>query len=157
MEMKKGKANVPPQMRGQYNKQREMNAMQQQMQAASKVGEDGFPVFNLFVRTTTQKVRLVQISCWVERLRLPSMEHINNTADDFICPKFSAVYTFDNIANFMFNFGCFSSNMICVKPLTLTLLLENYSSKCNQTYVMTHKKFSGATPIDLVSVRELQG
>jgi len=56
MEMKKGKANVPPQMRSQYNRQREMNAMQQQMQAASRVGEDGFPVFNLFVRTTTQKI-----------------------------------------------------------------------------------------------------
>lgn len=58
MEMKKGKANVPPQMRGQYQRQREMNEMQQQMMAASKPGADGFPVFNLFVRTKTQKVGL---------------------------------------------------------------------------------------------------
>jgi len=56
MEMKKGKANVPPQMRGQYQRQREMNEMQQQMMAASKPGADGFPVFNLFVRTKTQKI-----------------------------------------------------------------------------------------------------
>lgn len=56
MEMKKGKANVPPQMRGQYNRQKEMNAQQKQMVAATKPGEDGFPVFNLFVRTKTQKI-----------------------------------------------------------------------------------------------------
>lgn len=56
MEMKKGKANVPPMMRGQYKRQKEMNEMQQQMMAASKPGADGFPVFNLFVRTTTQKI-----------------------------------------------------------------------------------------------------
>lgn len=56
MEMKKGKANVPPMMRGQYQRQREMNEMQQQMKAASQPGADGFPVFNLFVRTTTQKI-----------------------------------------------------------------------------------------------------
>lgn len=56
MEMKKGKANVPPQMRGQYKRQQEMNAMQQQMMAASKPGSDGLPVFNLFVRTKTQKI-----------------------------------------------------------------------------------------------------
>lgn len=56
MEMKKGKANVPPQMRGNYKRQREMNDMQQQMKAASQPGADGFPVFNLFVRTKTQKI-----------------------------------------------------------------------------------------------------
>eukprot|EP00531_Pseudo-nitzschia_arenysensis_P021382 CAMPEP_0116145346 /NCGR_PEP_ID=MMETSP0329-20121206/16538_1 /TAXON_ID=697910 /ORGANISM="Pseudo-nitzschia arenysensis, Strain B593" /LENGTH=117 /DNA_ID=CAMNT_0003640933 /DNA_START=58 /DNA_END=408 /DNA_ORIENTATION=+ len=56
MEMKKGKANVPPQMRGQYERQKQMSEMQQQMMAASKPGADGFPVFNLFVRTTSQKI-----------------------------------------------------------------------------------------------------
>ena len=58
MVMKKGKANVPPQMRGQYKKQQEMRQMQQQMSAASKVGDDGLPVFNLFVRTKRQNVSL---------------------------------------------------------------------------------------------------
>ena len=58
MEMKKGKANVPPQMRGQYERQREMSQMQQQMKDASQPGADGFPVFNLFVRTKSQKVCL---------------------------------------------------------------------------------------------------
>ncbi len=62
MEMKKGKANVPPQMRGQYERQKQMNEMQQQMMAASKPGADGFPVFNLFVRTTSQKVRLFPLT-----------------------------------------------------------------------------------------------
>lgn len=56
MEMKKGKANVPPMMRGQYQKQREMAEMQSQMRAASVPGADGFPVFNLFVRTKSQKI-----------------------------------------------------------------------------------------------------
>jgi len=56
MEMKKGKANVPPQMRGQYKRQKAMNEQQQEMMAASRPGADGFPVFNLFVRTKTQKI-----------------------------------------------------------------------------------------------------
>lgn len=51
MEMKKGKPNVPIQMRGQFKKQQEMAAMQRQMVEASKPGTDGMPVFNLFVRT----------------------------------------------------------------------------------------------------------
>jgi hypothetical protein len=59
MSMKKGKANVPPQMRGQYKRQAEMNEQQQAMMAASRPGEDGFPVFNLFVRTKTKKVNVV--------------------------------------------------------------------------------------------------
>lgn len=54
--MKKGKANVQPEMRGQYKRQKEMAEMQSQMMAASKPGEDGLPVFNLFVRTKTQKI-----------------------------------------------------------------------------------------------------
>lgn len=51
LEMKKGKANVPPQMRSQYKRQQEMSSMQKQMMEAQKPGEDGFPVFNLYVRT----------------------------------------------------------------------------------------------------------
>ena len=58
MSMKKGKANVPPQMRGQYKKQQEMKQMQDQMIAATKAGDDGLPVFNLFVRTKRQNVGL---------------------------------------------------------------------------------------------------
>ena len=53
MQMKqKGKAsnNVPIQMRGQYKKQQEMAQMRDQMAAASTVGPDGLPVFQLFVR-----------------------------------------------------------------------------------------------------------
>ena len=49
--MKKGKSNLPPHMRGQYDKQQEMAAMREQMAASQKPGPDGFPVFNLFVRT----------------------------------------------------------------------------------------------------------
>jgi len=56
MEMKKGKPNLPPQMRGQYKRRQEMSAQQQAMMAASKPGEDGLPVFNLFVRTKSQKI-----------------------------------------------------------------------------------------------------
>eukprot|EP00980_Cylindrotheca_fusiformis_P008396 scaffold1775_cov83-Cylindrotheca_fusiformis.AAC.5 len=56
MEMKKGKANVPPQMRGQFKKQQEMAAMQKEMMAAQKPGSDGLPVFNLFVRTKRANV-----------------------------------------------------------------------------------------------------
>lgn len=55
--MKKGKANVPPSMRGQYEKQREMMAVREQMLAATKPGADGYPVFNLFVRTKRANVR----------------------------------------------------------------------------------------------------
>merc|ERR1712176_156049 len=51
LEMKKGKPNVPPQMRGQYKKMQQMQQMRDQMVGASKPGTDGLPVFNLFVRT----------------------------------------------------------------------------------------------------------
>jgi hypothetical protein len=54
--MKKGKANVPPQMRSQYAKQQEMMAVREQMIAATKPGSDGLPVFNLFVRTKRANV-----------------------------------------------------------------------------------------------------
>jgi hypothetical protein len=51
--MKKGKPNVPQQMRTQYKQQQELAAMREQMAAASKPGPDGLPIFNLFVRTKT--------------------------------------------------------------------------------------------------------
>uniref|UniRef100_A0A7S3DVU2 Uncharacterized protein n=1 Tax=Entomoneis paludosa TaxID=265537 RepID=A0A7S3DVU2_9STRA len=56
IEMKKGKANVPPQMRGQYAKQKEMQAMRDQVVASRTPTEDGLPVFNLFVRTKRANV-----------------------------------------------------------------------------------------------------
>lgn len=49
--MKKGKSNVPMQMRGQYKKAQEMSQMRKEMIAASQAGDDGLPVFNLYVRT----------------------------------------------------------------------------------------------------------
>jgi hypothetical protein len=49
--MKKGKASVPTHMRGQYARMKEMDEQRQQMIAASKPGADGFPIFNLYVRT----------------------------------------------------------------------------------------------------------
>ena len=58
LEMKKGKPNVPPQMRSQYKKQQEMQALRQQMIQASTPGNDGLPVFNLYVRTQRANVRL---------------------------------------------------------------------------------------------------
>ena len=58
LDMKKGKANVPPQMRGQYKKQQEMAEMRRQVMEASQPGSDGLPVFNLYVRTKRQNVSL---------------------------------------------------------------------------------------------------
>jgi hypothetical protein len=51
LEMKKGKANVPPQMRSQYKRQQEMQLQREQMIASTQPGEDNLPIFNLFVRT----------------------------------------------------------------------------------------------------------
>jgi hypothetical protein len=56
LQMKKGKPNVPPQMRGNYKRQKEMSQMREQMVAASQPGQDGLPVFNLFVRTKKANV-----------------------------------------------------------------------------------------------------
>lgn len=56
MEMKKSKPNLPPQMRGQYKQQKEMALMRKEMDAATKQGNDGLPVFNLYVRTKTANV-----------------------------------------------------------------------------------------------------
>jgi len=51
--MKKGKPNVPPQMRANYRAQQAQSSERESMMAASRMGEDGLPVFNLFVRTPT--------------------------------------------------------------------------------------------------------
>eukprot|EP00586_Coscinodiscus_wailesii_P004234 CAMPEP_0172480510 /NCGR_PEP_ID=MMETSP1066-20121228/5694_1 /TAXON_ID=671091 /ORGANISM="Coscinodiscus wailesii, Strain CCMP2513" /LENGTH=204 /DNA_ID=CAMNT_0013241891 /DNA_START=121 /DNA_END=735 /DNA_ORIENTATION=- len=51
IEMKKGKPNVPVNMRGDYKRRQEMANQREQMLAAQTPGEDGLPVFNLFVRT----------------------------------------------------------------------------------------------------------
>lgn len=51
LEMKKGKANVSPQMRQQYKRAQEMEAYRKQMAESQMMGADGLPVFNLFVRT----------------------------------------------------------------------------------------------------------
>jgi hypothetical protein len=56
--MKKGKSKVPQQMRATYEKQKDMAAQRAQMDAASKPGEDGYPIFNLFVRTKNKNVSL---------------------------------------------------------------------------------------------------
>jgi len=54
LEMKKGKVNLPPQMRGNYKKQKEMMEAAEAMRAAQNPN-DGFPVFNLFVRSKSTK------------------------------------------------------------------------------------------------------
>ena len=59
MSMKKGKPNVPVNMRSNYRKQQQMAGMREQMIAASTAGEDGLPVFNLFVRTKKANVSLL--------------------------------------------------------------------------------------------------
>lgn len=63
MQMKKGKANVPPQMRSQYARQQEMMQQREQMIAASKPGADGLPVFNLFVRSPRANVSDIPCLC----------------------------------------------------------------------------------------------
>ncbi|KAL3775440.1 hypothetical protein ACHAWO_000670 [Cyclotella atomus] len=54
--MKKGKANVPPQMRSQYARAQEMEGYRKQMIEAQTVGKDGLPVFNLYVRTGLKNI-----------------------------------------------------------------------------------------------------
>lgn len=56
IEMRKGKDNVPPAMRTQYKRQKEMSNMREQMMDAQKPGADGFPVFNLYVRSQRANV-----------------------------------------------------------------------------------------------------
>ena len=57
--MKKGKPNVPPNMRGNYRRQKEMSEMRDQMVASQTPGQDGMPIFNLFVRTKKANVSLL--------------------------------------------------------------------------------------------------
>jgi hypothetical protein len=61
LQMKKGKSNVPIQMRGQYKKAQELSQMRQEMIAASQAGDDGLPVFNLFVRTKRGNVSPIRV------------------------------------------------------------------------------------------------
>ena len=63
MSMKKGKPNVPVNMRSNYKKQQQMASMREQMISASTAGEDGLPVFNLFVRTKKANVSFVLQLC----------------------------------------------------------------------------------------------
>lgn len=80
LEMKKGKPNVPPQMRSQYKRQKEMAAMRDQMIAASKPGPDGLPVFNLFVRTkkanVSSTVSVHSNGVYMLLCKTPSLSHI---------------------------------------------------------------------------------
>lgn len=66
--MKKGKANVPPQMRSQYARAQEMESYRKQMIESQRVGKDGLPVFNLYVRTGLKNVSFVGLCvscfCW---------------------------------------------------------------------------------------------
>ena len=56
LEMKKGKPNVPANMRSQYARAQEMESYRQQMMDSQKMGSDGLPVFNLYVRTSLKNV-----------------------------------------------------------------------------------------------------
>lgn len=53
--MKKG-ANVPPQMRSNFKRNKEMSQMREEMEASSRPGADGFPIFNLYVRSQKSPV-----------------------------------------------------------------------------------------------------
>lgn len=55
--MKKGKPNVPPQMRSAYKRNQELSNQRQQMQDAMSYNPaDGLPVFQLFVRSQTKAI-----------------------------------------------------------------------------------------------------
>lgn len=56
LEMKKGKPNVSPNMRSQYARAQEMESYRQQMMDSQRMGADGFPVFNLYVRTNLKNM-----------------------------------------------------------------------------------------------------
>ncbi len=58
LEMKKGKPNVPTNMRSQYKRAQEMESYRQQMMDSQRMGADGLPVFNLYVRTSLKNVSL---------------------------------------------------------------------------------------------------
>jgi hypothetical protein len=69
LEMKKGN-NLPPQMRGNFKQKKEMAEAREAMLAAQDPS-DGFPVFNLFVRSKAKQSAGVStcIMCryWVQR------------------------------------------------------------------------------------------
>eukprot|EP00574_Skeletonema_japonicum_P009927 CAMPEP_0201718156 /NCGR_PEP_ID=MMETSP0593-20130828/3722_1 /ASSEMBLY_ACC=CAM_ASM_000672 /TAXON_ID=267983 /ORGANISM="Skeletonema japonicum, Strain CCMP2506" /LENGTH=214 /DNA_ID=CAMNT_0048208375 /DNA_START=45 /DNA_END=689 /DNA_ORIENTATION=- len=56
LEMKKGKPNVPSNMRSQYTRAQEMEGYRQQMMDSQRMGSDGLPVFNLYVRTSLKNM-----------------------------------------------------------------------------------------------------
>ena len=56
IEMKKGKDNVPPAMRATYKKQKELQGMRESMMESQRPGSDGFPIFNLYVRSKRANV-----------------------------------------------------------------------------------------------------
>jgi Family of unknown function (DUF6523) len=56
LDMKKGKPNLPPAMRGDYKNRQKMAEMRKQMEAAQTPGTDGLPIFQLFVRTKRANV-----------------------------------------------------------------------------------------------------
>mmetsp|Transcript_4520 Transcript_4520/g.9376 ORF Transcript_4520/g.9376 Transcript_4520/m.9376 type:complete len:216 (-) Transcript_4520:4-651(-) len=56
LEMKKGKPNVSPNMRSQYARAQEMESYRQSMMDSQRMGADGFPVFNLYVRTNLKNM-----------------------------------------------------------------------------------------------------
>mmetsp|Transcript_48992 Transcript_48992/g.95795 ORF Transcript_48992/g.95795 Transcript_48992/m.95795 type:complete len:232 (+) Transcript_48992:134-829(+) len=51
IEMKKGKPNVPANMRSQFKQREDMQGQREAMQESQRPGPDGMPVFNLFVRS----------------------------------------------------------------------------------------------------------
>ena len=57
MEMKKGKANVPPQMRGQYKKQQEMARMQKGNVSGDQTRAGRFTCFQLVCSYQTSKCK----------------------------------------------------------------------------------------------------
>mmetsp|Transcript_29089 Transcript_29089/g.42769 ORF Transcript_29089/g.42769 Transcript_29089/m.42769 type:complete len:214 (+) Transcript_29089:87-728(+) len=56
IEMKKGKPNVSPNMRSQYARAQEMESYRQSMMDSQRMGADGLPVFNLYVRTSLKNM-----------------------------------------------------------------------------------------------------
>ena len=76
IEMKKGKANVSPQMRQQYKRAQEMESYRQQMIDSQTAGADGLPVFNLFVRTPLKNVSYIRCGVvWCLMLCVDCNEH----------------------------------------------------------------------------------
>ena len=71
LEMKKGKPNVPSNMRSQYARAQEMESYRQQMMDSQRMGSDGLPVFNLYVRTSLKNVSACLVKCeWTRAQRV---------------------------------------------------------------------------------------